>query len=82
MSVSLRTGPHERGRSDEHRTRCAALSQIQKGSSSGVGGATAYFRGSTTSFSCFAIRAFTTVLAGILMASPVAGFRPMRALRF
>ena len=41
-----------------------------------------YFRGRTASFSCFAIRAFTTVLAGILMASPVAGFRPMRALRF
>ena len=42
----------------------------------------AYFRGSTASFSCFAIRALTTVLAGILMASPVAGLRPIRAFRF
>ena len=28
------------------------------------------------------MRAFTTVFAGILMASPVAGLRPMRAFRF
>jgi hypothetical protein len=41
-----------------------------------------YLRGSTASFSCLAMRAFTTVLAGILMASPVAGLRPIRALRF
>ena len=41
-----------------------------------------YLRGSTASLSCFAIRALTTVLAGILIASPVAGLRPMRALRF
>jgi len=41
-----------------------------------------YFRGSTASLSCFAILAFTTVFAGILMASPVAGLRPIRALRF
>ena len=41
-----------------------------------------YFRGSTASFSCLAMRALTTVLAGILMASPVAGLRPIRALRF
>ena len=43
---------------------------------------TGYFRGSTASFSCFAILALTTVFAGILIASPVAGLRPMRALRF
>ena len=42
----------------------------------------AYLRGRTASFSCFAIRAFTTVFAGILIASPVAGLRPIRALRF
>jgi len=41
-----------------------------------------YFFGSTASLSCLAIRAFTTVFAGILIASPVAGFRPMRAFRF
>jgi hypothetical protein len=41
-----------------------------------------YFLGSTASFSCLAIRAFTTVFAGILIASPVAGLRPIRALRF
>ena len=41
-----------------------------------------YFLGSTASFSCLAIRAFTTVLAGILVASPIAGLRPIRALRF
>ena len=41
-----------------------------------------YFLGRTASFSCLAMRAFTTVFAGILMASPVAGLRPMRALRF
>ena len=41
-----------------------------------------YFFGRTVSFSCFAIRALTTVFAGILMASPVAGLRPMRAFRF
>ena len=42
----------------------------------------AYFLGRTASLSCFAIRALTTVLAGILIASPVAGLRPMRAFRF
>ena len=41
-----------------------------------------YLRGRTGSLSCLAIRAFTTVFAGILIASPVAGFRPMRAFRF
>ena len=34
------------------------------------------------SFAALATRNFTTRLAGILMASPVAGFRPIRALRF
>jgi hypothetical protein len=41
-----------------------------------------YFLGRTASFNCLAMRALTTVLAGILMASPVAGLRPIRALRF
>ena len=41
-----------------------------------------YLRGSTASFNCFAIRALTTVFAGILIASPVAGLRPIRAFRF
>src|SRR6266487_5912346 len=38
-----------------------------------------YFR--AASFIAFAIRNFSTRLAGILMASPVWGLRPMRALR-
>ena len=41
-----------------------------------------YLRGRTASLSCLTMRALTTVLAGILMGSPVAGLRPMRALRF
>ena len=41
-----------------------------------------YFRGRTESLSCLAMRALTTVFAGILIASPVAGLRPIRALRF
>ena len=41
-----------------------------------------YFFGRTASFSCLAIRALTTVFAGILIASPVAGLRPIRAFRF
>ena len=41
-----------------------------------------YLRGSTASLSAFWMRALTTVLAGILMASPVAGLRPILALRF
>jgi len=42
----------------------------------------AYFLGGTTaSFAAFAIRNFTTVLAGILISAPVCGFRPMRAFR-
>ncbi len=34
------------------------------------------------SFAFFETRNFTTRLAGILISSPVAGLRPMRALRF
>ena len=34
------------------------------------------------SLAALATRNFTTRLAGILMAAPVAGLRPMRALRF
>src|SRR5512141_3363546 len=37
--------------------------------------------GTIASFTALATRNFTTFLAGILMASPVAGLRPMRALR-
>jgi hypothetical protein len=41
-----------------------------------------YFLGGTiASLQALAIRIFTTVLAGILMGSPVAGFLPTRALR-
>ena len=36
----------------------------------------------TASLSCFAIRALTTVFAGIWIDSPVAGLRPIRACRF
>src|SRR5579864_5740414 len=53
-------------------------------SSNGGNGAfqTGYFFGDMTSFAAFATRKFTTVLAGILIASPVCGLRPMWALRF
>src|SRR5271170_7922062 len=40
-----------------------------------------FFGGAITSLADFATRNFTTVLALILMASPVWGLRPMRALR-
>src|SRR5262245_14509784 len=39
------------------------------------------FGGTMESFAALATRNLTTVLAGILIASPVAGLRPMRALR-
>src|SRR5581483_4629137 len=45
-------------------------------------GTNLYFLGAMTSFTAFATRNFTTVLAGILIGSPVCGLRPMRALRF
>src|SRR6516225_2574743 len=41
-----------------------------------------FFGGAIVSFTALATRNFTTVLAGILIASPVCGLRPMRALRF
>src|ERR1019366_177374 len=41
----------------------------------------AFFGGTIASFALFATRNFTTFLAAILMATPVAGLRPMRALR-
>jgi len=40
-----------------------------------------FLGGAMASLAAFATRNFTTVLAGILMASPVCGLRPMRALR-
>src|SRR3954468_7656478 len=40
-----------------------------------------YFFGAMASFAAFATRNFTTVLAAILIGSPVCGLRPMRALR-
>src|SRR5271167_439219 len=40
------------------------------------------FLGAIESFAALATRNLTTVLAGILIASPVCGLRPMRALRF
>src|ERR1700676_2372384 len=40
-----------------------------------------FFFGTIASFTALATRNFTTFLAGILIASPVAGLRPMRALR-
>src|ERR1017187_5819559 len=46
-----------------------------------VSQAFAFFGGTMASFAALAIRNFTTFLAAILMASPVAGLRPMRALR-
>src|SRR5262249_58307900 len=39
------------------------------------------FGGTILSLAALATRNLTTVLAGILIASPVAGFRPLRALR-
>src|SRR3970040_1213123 len=41
-----------------------------------------YFFPRIASFAALATRNFTTFLAGILIASPVWGFLPMRALRF
>src|SRR5262249_2593044 len=41
-----------------------------------------YFFGAITSLTALATRNFTTVLAAILMGSPVWGFRPIRAFRF
>ena len=43
--------------------------------------ALAFFGGTIASFALLATRNFTTFLAAILMATPVAGLRPMRALR-
>jgi hypothetical protein len=40
-----------------------------------------FFGGTIASVTDFASRNFTTFLAGILIASPVAGFRPIRAFR-
>src|SRR4051812_49577834 len=40
-----------------------------------------YFAGAIASFAALATRNFTTVLALILISSPVCGLRPMRALR-
>ena len=74
--------PTRRERSGE-RLAAAPLSASESLEGQWCGGtACRYFRGSTASLSCLAIRALTTVLAGILIASPVAGFRPIRALRF
>ena len=47
-----------------------------------LSGRNVYASGSTASLSCFAMRALTTCLVGISMASPVAGLRPVRASRF
>jgi len=41
-----------------------------------------FFDGTIASLAVFAILIFTTVLAGILIALPVAGLRPMRAFLF
>ena len=68
----------------------AAAAQLSESSGNVVGSEAAggklvparYFLGNTASFNCLAILAFTTVFAGILIASPVAGLRPIRALRF
>ena len=63
--------------------RCSRENRQSDDGGSGQGqGSGCYLRGRTASLSCLAMRAFTTVLAGILIASPVAGLRPMRALRF
>src|SRR5512136_2186872 len=40
-----------------------------------------FFGGTTASLQALAIRIFTTVLAGILICSPVAGLNPIRAFR-
>src|ERR1035438_5302047 len=41
-----------------------------------------FFGGTIASFAALAARNFTTILEGILIASPDAGLRPMRALRW
>ena len=87
---AARAFPCVRGRRDSDRAAAAPLSapgssEVDWGSAKVEYGRShdlRYFLGSTASFSCLAIRAFTTVFAGILIASPVAGLRPIRALRF
>ena len=74
-SASHGTGARRRERPSCGRRRCAP------GRRRGPAAAN-YLRGRTASFNCFAMRALTTVLAGILIGSPVAGLRPSRALRF
>ena len=82
------TVAYRRGRAAQRRSAAAALlarAGVTVGdalSAEACERTARYLRGSTASFSCFAIRAFTTVFAGILIASPVAGLRPIRALRF
>ena len=73
--------PREEAQQQDVRRRALSTWHPTRGSS-GDGRERAYFLGRTASFSCLAMRALTTVLAGILIASPVAGLRPIRALRF
>ena len=69
-------------RSPEYKTNRPSGAPLPAGGARGRCDHAPYLRGRTESFNCFAIRALTTVLAGILIASPVAGLRPMRAFRF
>src|ERR1041384_192237 len=61
-------------------------SDIRKGQLISAGlwsllGCEGYFLGAITSFTALATRNFTTVLAAILIGSPVCGLRPIRAFR-
>src|SRR5579863_613105 len=64
-----RVTPNEKGRARGSPFSCS------------LGGGNYFFGGAITSLADFATRNLTTVLALILMASPVWGLRPMRALR-
>src|SRR3984957_209804 len=73
---SVRKNPSEQ-QSDTKRKRESARLPLF----STAWGRVYFFGGAITSLADFATRNFTTVLALILMASPVCGLRPMRALR-
>ena len=80
-AAGRRSGLRKHRRARRYKTETASGAPFGRGRAGGRCAGAAYLRGRTVSFSCFAMRALTTVLAGILIASPVAGLRPMRALR-
>src|ERR1700722_7456476 len=73
---SVRKNPSEQQSDTKRKRESARLSLFFT-----AWGRVYFFGGAITSLADFATRNFTTVLALILMASPVWGLRPMRALR-